>query len=168
MGITIKDSIQKFFGYILLIGGIFFLVVGIGMLFDPDLKDRNVAPSIIIFSNAFTIPGLILIILGRRNNKIEEQIELASGIVKSYRRITIADLAEKLKTSNIKAEEILSKALTLKLINGNFDRTTGEFFTVEAENQEMEYKFCPSCGAPLERIYLKGDTIKCNSCGTIT
>lgn len=161
----IKDTILKLLGYPLLILGIFVFIVGLGMLFDKDPEDAQNALSIMIFSGAFLLPAIILILLGRKASREEEQLKSIASIIKSYRRITLSDLAGKLHIPIPQAEKCLSKALSLNLINGNFDRTTGEFFTEDARAQKLEFRFCPGCGAPLDRVYLEGETVKCMNCG---
>ncbi len=167
MRFFIKDNILKFFGYCLLIFGIFILVVGIGMLFDPDQKDRDTGPSIAVFSFAFTVPGIILLRLGKKAQREEEQIKAVATMIRSYRRIKLQTIAEKLGVTVLEAEKFLSRALSAKLIKGFIDRTTDEFVTKDARVKEIEVKFCSNCGAPLEEVYLEGETVKCRSCGSI-
>ncbi|HPA73449.1 MAG TPA: hypothetical protein PKY31_14335, partial [Spirochaetota bacterium] len=64
-----------------------------------------------------------------------------------------------------RANRLLMKAVALNMIEGNFDRTTDEFFTSDAREQKLEFKFCPQCGSPLDRVYLEGETVKCGRCG---
>lgn len=164
---SIKDSIQKFAGYTLLSIGLFFLIVGCGMLLDPSVDDRKVSPSIIVFSNIFTIPGIFLVYLQRKSKrkKREYQLKSISGLVTSYRRISLSDIIYKTGFTEKEAEKLLLKAISMNLIKGNFDRTTGEFYTEEALEDINMIKFCPSCGGQFEKIYLTGDTIKCERCG---
>jgi hypothetical protein len=161
----IKDSIQKFAGYTLLSAGLFLLLVGFGMLLDPDEHDRKVAPSIIVVSNIFTIPGVFLVYMGRKSRRRENRLKTLSGLVKSYRRISLSDIAEKTGLSQKEAESLLLKAISMKLLKGNFDRTTGEFYTEDALEDTNMIRYCPSCGGQFDKIYLKGDTVKCERCG---
>ncbi len=161
----VKDSIQKFFGYTLLFAGLFILLVGFGMLLDPDEKDNKVAPSIIVVSNIFTIPGAFLVYKGKKSKKWENRLKTLSSLVRSYRRISLSEIAEKTGMSVKEAEALLLKAISLELVNGNFDRTTGEFYIEDTLEEINRIKFCPSCGGQFEKIYLKGDTIKCERCG---
>ena len=164
---TIKDNILKFLGYSILIFGIFIFVIGIGMHFDEEDDKSKKGFPISVASFAFIIPGGLLLYLGRRAAKQEEQLESISSIVKSYRRITLSDIADKLNVTIPQASQLLTKAIAKKMIRGNFDRTTDEFFTEDAKAQKMEYKFCPSCGSPLDRVFLEGETVKCGSCGIL-
>lgn len=150
-----------------MIFGIFIFIVGIAMLFDPDPDDSGVAPSIAIASTAFIIPGVLLIALGKRAHKEEEQLESLVSIAKSYRRITMDELSQNLNIPVERTGKLLSLAISKKLIKGNFDRTTDEFFTEDSKLQEINFRFCPSCGAPFDRVYLEGETIKCKNCGVL-
>ncbi len=163
----LKDNFLRFFGYVLIIFGVFILIVGLGMTLDPDPKDRDAGPSIAVFSFAFTIPGLLLLRLGKKAQKEEENIKAVANIIKSYRRIKLDTISEKMGISVMEAETLLSKALSAGLIHGFIDRTTEEFVTEEARNKKVDVKFCSSCGSPLDTVYLEGETVKCKSCGTI-
>jgi ribosomal protein S27AE len=161
----IKDSIQKIAGYTLLSAGLFILLVGFGMLLDPDEKDRKVAPSIIVVSNVFTIPGIFLVYLGKKSRRRENRLKSISGLVTSYRRISLSDIADKTGLDRKESEALLLKAISMELVKGNFDRTTGEFYTEDAIEDTNMLRYCPSCGGQFDHIYLKGDTVKCERCG---
>ena len=90
-----------------------------------------------------------------------------AGIVNSHRRITLTDLAAKLMIPTDNMGNLLALAISQGLVKGNFDRTTDEFFTEDGKHEQHEIRFCSSCGSPFERIYLKGETIKCRSCGNV-
>ncbi len=168
MGFSIKDNIQKFSGYFIGSIGLLIMLLGIAMyLTSEDPTEIEAGAGIAIFSISLVAIAGILIYIGHRNSKMEEEIETAASIIKSYRRIKLYDLAEKMHVSVTRANIALSKAVSLKLISGNFDRTTDEFFTEEGKFTKIEYKFCPSCGAPFSGTFLEGDTIKCDNCGAI-
>ncbi len=162
-----KGRLLAFFGYIALFAGIFFFSVGIGMHFDRSDERHTQGIPIAIFSFAFTAPGALMIWLGRKARKDRERIESLASIVKSYRRITLADLAEKLFIPIPVAGRLLTTAIAIGLVKGKFDRTTNEFFTEDAREKRLEIKFCASCGAPLDRVYLEGDTVRCTTCGVL-
>jgi hypothetical protein len=65
------------------------------------------------------------------------------------------------------ANRALSMAISIKLVNGNFDRTTDEFFTEEGKYVSADFKFCPACGAPYNKKFLGGEEMKCEHCGVI-
>lgn len=167
MAIFWKDNILKFLGFTLLFMGIFILLVGIGMTFDPDPKDSSVGPPIAIVSFVFSLPGFILIRLGKKAQVKEEKVKAVANIIKSYRRIKLESISEKLAIPVLEVEQHLSAALSARLIRGFIDRTTDEFVAEGAREKDIAVKYCSSCGAPLEKVYLEGETIKCKSCGTI-
>lgn len=162
--IFVKDTFYKVLGSILTIFGFMLLVVGIGMVVDPD---ESLGVEIMIVSNVFIIPGLIILARGIIISREEKTIRDTAALVNTYRRITLEDISRKLGKSLHETQALLSQAVNFKLINGYMDRTTGEFVSSNAENAEMNVKFCPSCGAQLDRIYLKGETIKCGRCGML-
>lgn len=163
---TLKNKVMKFFGYGLVFFGIFLLVVGIAMYVEAG-KDSETGPPIAIASLSFLIPGGILVFLARQARKKQELIESIASIVKTYRRISLTTLAEKLSVPIPEAGNLLMMAVSRNLIKGNFDRTTDEFFTEDAKAQKLEFKFCPNCGGPLDRVYLEGETVKCSRCGLL-
>ncbi|HON79014.1 MAG TPA: PCI domain-containing protein [Spirochaetota bacterium] len=162
----IKNRVMRFFGFGLLFFGLFLLIVGIAMTVEGG-KDAASGPSIAIASLAFLIPGGILIFLARQARKKHELVESIASIVKTYRRISLTTLAEKLSIPIPDAGNLLMKAVSENLIKGNFDRTTDEFYTEDSKAQRLEFKFCPNCGGPLDRVYLEGETVKCSRCGLL-
>jgi PCI domain-containing protein len=137
------------------------------IILDDKGDDTSDAIPIAIVSNIFFIPGILLILLGKKAARKEDLLKSATGIIKSYRRITLYDLSEKLSISVAETENVLAEIVNLKLIKGNFDRTTSEFFTDDAEIKSIKHKFCSSCGSSFDRIYLQGETVKCEKCGII-
>jgi hypothetical protein len=162
--LNLKIKVQIFFGYALIFFGIFIFIVGIGMIIDPG-ETRQKGLSIAVASLVFLIPGFILIMMGRKNRLEQDHLEYIISTVKSYRRIKLVDISQKLGISISQANMLLLKAVSGDMIKGYFDRSTDEFFTDEAQKQKLEYKFCPNCGSPLDKVYLSGETVKCNGCG---
>lgn len=162
---SLKLSLQKGFGFLTLFAGIFVLVVGVAMMFDDDPVHSETGRGVAMFSTSILAPGAVLLYFFRRARRRLERLESIASVVKSYRRITVADLAGKIGVSIPEASELLAHAIAEGRIAGNFDRTTDEFFTEEARCQDVKFKFCPSCGAPLGRIFLEGETVKCDRCG---
>lgn len=161
MNIYIKDTIFKICGYAFLIIGITICMIALGMTVEGD---KN-GPPIAIASLAFIIPGIFFVIKGRNISKEDEKIQSIISIVKSYRRITVEQLSGKIYLSIPETIRLLTKAMSIGKIEGHFDRTTDEFFTTESREDIITYKFCPSCGASFDKVYFKGETIKCNACG---
>lgn len=168
MGISMKDNIQKFLGYTIASLGILIMLLGIAMFLTSKAeKEMEAGAGIAVFSISIVLIGTVLIYFGHKNAKFEEQVETVASIVKSYRRIKLYDLAEKMHTSVHEANRALSKAISIQLVKGNFDRTTDEFFTDEGKYERTDFKFCPACGAPFSKKFLEGETMKCGSCGVI-
>lgn len=160
-----KDNILKFFGYSLLFFGIFILIVGIGMTFDSNPQDSSQGPSIAIVNFAFTIPGIIMIILGKKAQLKEERVKAVANLIKSYQRVKLDTIAQKLAIPVLEVEKHLSTALSKNLTSGFIDRTTEEFVVEGAK--DMGIRFCTNCGSPIEKTYFKGETVKCKSCGSV-
>jgi len=159
-----KDSLYKFAGSIVGFIGFLFLIIGIGMTIDPK---SEIGPEIMVISLIGLVPGIYLYYKGLIFSKKEKLLKETTALINTYRRISLTDLSEKLDLQLHETQEIISEAVSLKLIKGFIDRTTSEFVSENAENSSMNFKFCPSCGSQLDRIYLKGETIKCNQCGTL-
>jgi len=165
MAIFWKDNILKFFGFTLLFIGLFVMFIGIAMHLDVP-SEKNGIP-IAVASFIFTAPGLIMIYLGKKAHVKEVKVKAVANIIKSHRRIKIAAISKKMAIPEIEVEQHLSTALSKKMIRGFIDRTTDEFVTEEGMKHDVQTRFCGNCGAPFEKVYLKGETIKCKSCGSI-
>ncbi len=167
MSFRIKISMLYVIGSLLVAMGLMVFFVGLGMACDhTDPKSKDGLP-IAIASFALTVPGSLALLAARGVSRQRDIIEAVASITKSYRRITIVDMADKLHTTIPLAQKALNRALALGLVSGHFDRTTDEFFTREAAAQKADSRFCASCGAPLDRVYLSGETIKCAKCGAV-
>jgi len=164
---TLKHAFLKFTGFSLLIMGIFIFIIGIAMSVDKDSEQSKNGIPIAIASTAFMISGAILILLAKRIKNENDMVETAASVIKSHRRIKLIDLSQQMNVPLPDASRYLSKALSLGLIKGFFDRTTDEFFIEGTKIENVQYKFCPSCGSPLEKIFLEGETIKCSRCGIL-
>lgn len=160
----IKNNILRILGYFFVFFGVFMLVAGVGIIIEGKKDD---GPSVAIVSIIFFIPGAVLLYLEKRSRRQVELMETLTAAIRSYRRIKIEDLAIKLGISLNHADKLLMKSISDGLIEGNFDRTTGEFFIKDAEKLTVSYRFCPNCGSPFDKIYLVGETVKCSRCGMI-
>lgn len=158
----IINTILRIIGYCFIFMGIFIIVVGTGMIIEGKTDE---GPSVVFLSLVFFIPGAILLFIEKRSRKEIDQLEVLSGIIDSYRRISITELAKKMNLTQEQTTKLLMKAIHRDIIEGNFDRTTEEFFTKEAEKITVCYRFCPNCGSPFDKIYLIGETVKCSRCG---
>ncbi len=160
----IKNNFLRLFGYLLVFFGVFMLVAGIGIIIEGEKDD---GPSVAIFSLIFFIPGTALLFMEKRSRRQVELMDTIASAVRLYRRIKTEYLAVKLGITVHYTEKLILKAVSQGLIEGNFDRTTGEFFIKDAEKLTVSYRFCPSCGSPFDTIYLYGETVRCSRCGMI-
>jgi hypothetical protein len=156
MSISIKDTVQKIIGYILAAPGLLLFFIGIAMVIDPNEGEgTGTGVAIAVVALAFFIPGLFFIWNGRKLSEEEEFVESISAIVMSTRRITLVDIADKLDTSVPKARKALLKAINLKLISGNFDRTTGEFLPKRGRTHSLCSSSVQIAEHPLIKRFLK-------------
>ncbi len=166
-----KDTLKKTTGIIITIAGALLLFVGIFAIasgFDKGVReDINIGFIMSGFSLAIIIPGVRLYISGAKLSKLEENLKQLAALIKTYRRIGLTDIAKKFNINDTEAEKLLNMAIDLKLITGNMDRTTGEFFLSESLNEIKKVSFCPNCGASLTQVIHQGETGKCSACGSL-
>ncbi|MBP7735830.1 MAG: PCI domain-containing protein [Spirochaetes bacterium] len=163
---AIATAVQLF-GLFILFCGATTCILGIAMHIDSSSAQSKSGIPIAFFSLSFIIPGLFLYMRSKKMKKNIELMQTIAGMVISYRRIKISDVAARLTMPEQLAAKLLAAAVEKGLVRGKIDRTTGEFFTEEAEHEVANIRFCPSCGAPLDKVYLMGETIQCRSCGSI-
>lgn len=113
------------------------------------------------------VPGLVLIVLGRRASLKEKELIEFTAWVKTYRRISLADLATKLGKPQMEAEQLLVTVVDRGLLKGFIDRSTDEFVLQDAVGQEAFLDTCPRCGANLQKRYFLGETVTCPYCQTV-
>lgn len=166
-----KDTLKKTTGIIITTIGALFLFVGIFAVasgFDKNVReDINIGFIMSLFSIAIIIPGVRLYISGVKLSKLEENLKQLAALIKTYRRISLTDIAKKFSIPDIEAEKLLNTAIDLKLISGNMDRNTGEFFLAESLSEIKKVSYCPNCGASLTQVIHQGETGKCQACGSL-
>lgn len=168
MGFTIRDTVKKTFGYILAVPGVLMFFMGIAMFFvSGNAGEKEAGAGIAIFSLSLVLSGFFFLYRGYRDSREEELVESLAMAVHANRRITMDDAATKLGITIPRARSLMMTALKKKLVKGYFDRTTGEFFTEEGKGDKQQFRFCPYCGAPFKKIYLEGETIRCESCSSL-
>ena len=167
----IKDTIKKTSGIIIIIIGALLLFVGIfGAVsgFEKNVReDINIGFIVGVFSIAIIIPGVRLYLSGVKLSKLEETLNQLASLIKTYRRISLSEIAKKFSVSESEAEKLLNTTIGLDLVTGNMDRTTGEFFISESLGEIKKVSFCPNCGASLTQVILNGETGKCPACGSL-
>jgi hypothetical protein len=166
-----KDTLKKTSGIIIITAGallLFVAIFGVVSGFDKGVReDVNIGFIIGGFSLAIIIPGIKLYLSGVKLSKLEENLKQLAALVKTYRRISLTEIAKKFSINEMEAEKLLNTAIDLDLISGNMDRTTGEFFVAESLNEIKKISYCPNCGASLTQVIHKGETGKCSACGSL-
>jgi len=166
----IKDTIKKTAGIIIIASGAIILFSGLYAVATGYQKgnreDINIGYLMSGFSLAIIIPGVRLYIAGVKLTRLEENLKQLAALVKTYRRISLGEIAKKLNIPVMKAEKLLNTAVELGLVKGNMDRTTGEFFVSDSLNEVKKVSFCANCGASLSQVIYQGETGKCPSCGS--
>jgi len=120
-------------------------------------------PFIAFIAFGFLFFGIFGLVRRRRNSEYAE-------LLKANRRMKVAAFAQKIGTTEVKAEKILMQVLDDKLIKGYMDRRTGEFFTMEFLEQTPNVLFgwkCGSCGAKNDSVILPGEAGRCLYCNTM-
>lgn len=158
---------KKFFGYLLSFWGIAMFFLGIAMRLDTQSKQSRSGTPIAVLSFAFIVPGALLIYSAYKKEKLLESMNIIVSTINSFRRISMEDLSKTTGFSVPKSRELLLIAISKGMLEGYFDRTTGDFFTIEAEKDIKNIQRCISCGAPIEGIILKGETYICKNCGAM-
>lgn len=163
----IKDKILQIIGLGLIIFGLLFVAVGIAEISEEGLGYGVGAAmmGIILFST----PGLFLFFMGRKTGEEgkERYTNQIIGILRTYRRIKISNVAAKINKTIPETERLIGECVRKGLITGYIDRTTNEFFTEESlDTPQTDIKKCPNCSAPISTRALRGEIIFCSYCGT--
>lgn len=153
-------------GFLLFIG-ILFLFAGIGMWMDGEPQYSDTAPAVVLMSMPFVGFGGWVVWRARKMKREQTQIVTAAGIIRTFRRIKVSDLAQKMNLSERETEALVAQIVSRKIEEVYMDRVTGEVFTDEGESQKIRMQFCPSCGAALEASFMAGETVKCSRCGMV-
>jgi hypothetical protein len=167
MKIYVKDTVYKISGVLLIAMGVFLSALCIIGWTSGKAEDRPYALAFSLIAAGFIIPGGILVARARQISQEESQIKSLISLIHAYRRIKLDDIALKLGQTIPETVILITKALGMNLLQGHIDRQTAEFFTEDAVQVQLQYKFCPSCGSPLDRIYLKGETVRCPACSIL-
>jgi hypothetical protein len=165
-----KDTLKKTAGIIVISAGsllMFVAVFGVVTGYDKGVsEDVRIGYIIGGLSLAIIIPGAKLYLSGVKLSRLEEKLKQLASLIKTYRRISLTEIAGKLGIKSDEAERLLNTAVDLNLIKGHMDRTTGEFFISESLDEIKKISFCPNCGSSLSQVIHTGETAKCPSCGS--
>jgi DNA-directed RNA polymerase subunit RPC12/RpoP len=166
----IKDDVYRWIGAILIGLGLFFDMVGI--LGATVINEEMEAPPesywgiVGLCTVVFVLPGIAIFAWGWKLGQKQRELEKLAGFLKSYRRVSISDVAHKLDRSEYDTEHLITECVEKGLIRGYFDRSSGEFFTYESMFEEVKRPDkCPNCGASMYTRVLSGESAVCNYCG---
>src|SRR5256712_4008325 len=113
------------------------------------------------------VPGILFLFLGRKANRREKELIEFSSWVKTYRRISLAELARKLGKQEIEAEKVLIEVVDRGLVPGFIDRSTNAFILQAAVGQELVIETCPRRHGHLQRRYFPGETVRGPDCQSV-
>ncbi|MGQ0797135.1 MAG: PCI domain-containing protein [Methanobacteriota archaeon] len=163
-----KDSVYLTFGVLLLIAFSLGIASGVSYYFGFPRYDPGFVWQIsLVCVPAALLPGLLLLFLGFRARRVERDFVEFAAWVKTYRRIGMKDLAQKLGRPEVEVEKMLIHAVDRGLAKGFIDRGTDEFVLTEAIGQEHYLETCPRCGANLRKRYFLGETVTCPYCNAV-
>lgn len=165
-----KDEFYKISGIAVAAAGTLLLVLGLfGFFTGVDSgQNEDLYLGIIISATASGLiaAGVNLFRSGKKLSLFEDQIKQTEALVKTYRRITVKDIAEKMGVTEAEALKLLNTAVSMGMIQGNMDRGTGEFFVSDALKDMKKISFCPYCGSSLGEYVYTGETLKCPNCNS--
>lgn len=119
------------------------------------------AKIVFVVGAVFGFVGFVFWMLVKR---IQETGMIAS-FLNSHRRTKVSRLARESGVTVFKAEMLISKCVSKGLVEGYFDRGSGEFFTTEAFLHQLDIQECSNCSAPVSKIRLVGEQCRCDACG---
>jgi hypothetical protein len=163
------NRMQKAGGCLTLVAMPFFCLA-VFMYMDPlkgDTPTQSLAPGL-FFGSALIVPGLLLFVYGRRARQDAEFVEAVTGMVRSYDRFTVAELAQKIGRTELETETLVARIIAAN--NGVdlvFHRPSRSYIhraRLAAGQRVVER--CPSCGAPTNReVVFDGERVPCTYCG---
>ena len=163
-----KDTRYFFLSGLFLITGVLGILIGVAYSLGWPSYDPGALP---VFGALCTIvgiaPGILFLILAVKSRSLEENLVEFSAWIKTYRRISLADLSRKLGKPAFESEKLLVQVVDRGLVKGFIDRTTDEFILQEAAGQEQFIDKCPRCNANLQQRFLLGETVKCPYCQSV-
>ena len=154
-----KDVALLTLGGILLAGGILG-VTATAVIGTPPY----IVWGYVLCSVTGVVPGSILLFYGWRAHKEEQSLVEFAAWIKTYRRISLDDLAKNLGKTRFETERVLANAVDRGLVQGIVDRTTDEFVVKESIGQQIFVDQCPHCGAAIHRWFLPEDRLVCAHC----
>jgi len=113
------------------------------------------------------IPGIIMVAIGLKGRRVEQDLKEFASWVKAYRRIALAEVARKLQKSEFETDKILVDVVDRGLVSGFIDRQTNEFVLTQEIGRQQWVESCSRCGGTLKKMYPLGETVLCPYCGSV-
>jgi hypothetical protein len=153
-------------------GGISFLmlfgfIVAIGVMYQSGVPyyDPSVLPLLtLVCTPTALLPGVIMLAVGLKAKREERALIEFAGWIKSFRRVTLVEVARKLQKSEFDTEKLLLYAVDRGLVQGFIDRSTEEFVIPEVAGRGRFIEACPFCGGRFQKQFLEGETVICPYC----
>ena len=163
-----KDTRYFFLSGLFLITGILGILIGVAYALGWPSYDPSALP---VFGTLCSIvgiaPGILFLFLGLKAHTLEAELIEFSAWIKTYRRISLADLSRKLGKPAFESEKLLVQVVDRGLVKGFIDRQSDEFILQEAVAQEQFIDRCPRCNANLQQRFLLGETVRCPYCHSV-
>ncbi len=173
-GDALKRTIVLVFAIIGLLGTILLAVVGILYAFGGGVEgnspEENAAAAMMmgVCATPTAIITAILFFVYFRMGKREKLENEMVGFLRLYRRVSLLTLASSLNMTPPQAEKMLLDIIARGKIKAYIDRNTKEIFIEDAiKSAKVENIKCPNCGATITGVFMIGEVVKCNYCGTV-
>ena len=114
-----------------LLWSILMLIVSFSYALNPTLGgnvDSGAVDMILLICNPISLLiTFVLFLMWYVRKKKEDLLDDMIGILKLYRKISMAKVAEKMKITTGQAEQILMDCISMGYVSGYIDSATGEF-----------------------------------------
>lgn len=170
MDFICEDNLQKNTLYTVRISTSARSVDGKNMLKDYTFSFRtsaredygNLICGIFVTLIIIVILVIVLMVLMRRDKALRNEIV---GYLKTYRRISISELAIKCGKDAQKTERLVNKAIRKGLLKGYIDPQTKEFISDDYWIDSKMVETCPKCTAVINKRIPRGERADCDYCG---
>jgi hypothetical protein len=146
-----------------------FLALGVFMYVDPPEGDTPVQGLVagLFFAFALGLPGLALVVWGRRERREAEHLTGVTGMIRAHDRFTVEELARKIGRTELETEAIIARVVAAEeSIDLVFHRSTREYLHRARMSAGKVVEACASCGAPTgSEVVFEGERVPCAYCG---
>ena len=131
-GWQVRGTALLALGVLFALAGTFGAVVGVGYLVGFPLHDRAAGVTVLLTCGILGfIPAVIFFVVGLQERRHGTYLLHLAGLVRTYRRIRVEDLATKLGLTPNQTETFLAEAIQDRLLTGSIDPGTREFVLLE-------------------------------------